>query len=140
MLQKQNSLRGGFTLVEIMIVVAIIALIATFAVPNFMRARTRTQAKACKEDLRQIDQAIDQWAMEKNKANGAAVTVADLAAYVKANTALYTNLAAGTAKDTLGSTITIPAVGTALTVPAATVTATSAVADATFWSPFTVAP
>ena len=86
MLQNLNSRRGGFTLVEIMIVVAIIALLATFAVPSFMRARLRTQATACKEDLRQIDQAVDQWAMEKNKKTGDAVTVTDLAAYIKANT------------------------------------------------------
>jgi len=136
MLQNLNSRRGGFTLVEIMIVVAIIALLATFAVPSFMRARLRTQATACKEDLRQIDQAVDQWAMEKNKKTGDAVTVTDLAAYIKANTSLYASLVAGAAKDSLGSAVVIPVVGTTLTVPAATATATSAVADGTFWSPF----
>jgi prepilin-type N-terminal cleavage/methylation domain-containing protein len=136
MLQNLNSRRGGFTLVEIMIVVAIIALLATFAVPSFMRARLRTQATACKEDLRQVDQAIDQWAMEKNHKNGDAVTVADLAAYLKAGTPLYNSLLTGTPLDTLGSTIVVPAVGTPLSVPAATATATTTVADATFWSPF----
>lgn len=139
MLQNINKRRGGFTLVEIMIVVAIIALLATFAVPSFMRARLRTQATACKEELRQIDQAIDQWAMEKNKKNGDAVTVTELAVYLKANTALATSLAAGAPVDTLGNAITVPAVGTTLAVPAGTVTATASVTDATFWSPFTTA-
>ena len=136
MLQKLNSRRGGFTLVEIMIVVAIIALLATIAIPNFMRARMRSQATACKEDLRMIDAAIDQWAMEKNAKNGAAVTVVDLAAYVKDGTTMYTNLKAGNPLDTIGSTIVVPAVGTKVTVPAATKTATADVADNTFWSPY----
>jgi len=123
--------------VEIMIVVAIIALLATFAVPSFMRARLRTQATACKEDLRQVDQAIDQWAMEKNKKNGDAVTQSELAVYIKAGTQLYNTLSSGAAIDTLKSTIVMPTVGTAISVPAATKTATADVADATFWSPFT---
>ena len=52
MLTKLNTRRGGFTLVEIMIVVAIIALLAAIAVPNFLRARKRSQATRCLEDLR----------------------------------------------------------------------------------------
>ena len=136
MLQKLNSRRGGFTLVEIMIVVAIIALLATIAIPNFMRARTRSQATACKQDLRIIDAAVDQWAMEKNKKNGDAVTVVDLAAYVKDGTTMYNALKAGAPVDTLGSTIVIPTVGTVVSVPAATKTATADVVDATFWSPY----
>ena len=136
MLQKLNSRRGGFTLVEIMIVVAIIALLASIAVPNFMRARVRSQATACKQDLRMIDAAIDQWAMEKNKKTGDAVVVTDLKAYVKENTPMYTALAAGVPVDTLGSTIVVPAVGSKVVVPAATLTATADVVDNTFWSPF----
>ena len=66
MLQKLNKNRGGFTLVEIMIVVAIIALLAAIAVPNFLRARKRSQATRILEDLRQIDSAIDQYAIEEN--------------------------------------------------------------------------
>ena len=67
MLQKLNSRRGGFTLVEIMIVVAIIALLAAIAVPNFLRARKRSQATRILEDLRIIDSATDQYAIENNK-------------------------------------------------------------------------
>src|SRR6201986_2730974 len=67
MLQKLNTRRGAFTLVEIMIVVAIIALLAAIAVPNFLRARKRSQATRVLEDLRMIDSAIDQYAIETNK-------------------------------------------------------------------------
>ncbi|MEO6786925.1 MAG: prepilin-type N-terminal cleavage/methylation domain-containing protein, partial [Chthoniobacteraceae bacterium] len=59
MLQKLNTKHAGFTLVEIMIVVAIIALLASIAVPNFLRSRKRSQATAILEDLRIIDSAVD---------------------------------------------------------------------------------
>jgi len=136
MLQKLNSRRGGFTLVEIMIVVAIIALLASVAVPNFMRARVRTQATQCKQDLRILDAAIDQWAIENNKANGVTPTAENLKAYVKENTAMYIALAAGSAKDSLGSTIVIPAVGSPVAVPEATKTATADLVAPDFWSPY----
>src|SRR5262245_60625578 len=64
MLRKLNSKRGGFTLVEIMIVVAIIALLASIAVPNFLRSRKRAQATQILEDLRQLDSVFDQHAIE----------------------------------------------------------------------------
>ena len=85
MLQKLNSRRGGFTLVEIMIVVAIIALLATIAVPNFLRARLRSQATACKQDLRMLDAAIEQYAIENNKKPTDAVAFANLKPYIKEN-------------------------------------------------------
>ena len=62
------SRAGGFTLVEIMIVVAIIGLLATIAIPNFVRARLKAQSAACINNLRQIDGAKQEWALE-NKAN-----------------------------------------------------------------------
>jgi prepilin-type N-terminal cleavage/methylation domain-containing protein len=62
---KQNkSKKYGFTLVEIMIVVAIIGLLAAIAIPNFVRARTTSQQNACINNLRQIDGAKQQWALE----------------------------------------------------------------------------
>ena len=63
----RTSNKSGFTLVEIMIVVAIIGLLAAIAIPNFVRARTQSQKNACINNLRQIDGAIQQWALE-NKA------------------------------------------------------------------------
>ena len=59
-----RSNKSGFTLVEIMIVVAIIGLLAAIAIPNFVRARTTSQVNACINNLRQIDGAKQQWALD----------------------------------------------------------------------------
>ena len=75
--------KAAFTLVEIMVVVAIIALLASIAVPNFLRARKRSQATRILEDLRVIDGAIDQYAIEANKAGGATVNWTDIQSYLK---------------------------------------------------------
>src|SRR5882762_8948442 len=89
MLQKLNKNRGGFTLVEIMIVVAIIALLAAIAVPNFLRARKRSQATRILEDLRMIDSALDQYAIENNKSGGQAANWTDVKGYLKTGSSLY---------------------------------------------------
>lgn len=88
MLNKLNKKRGGFTLVEIMIVVAIIALLAAIAVPGFLRARKRSQASKVLNDLRLIDAAVDQYAIENNLAGGAVVQAAKWTQYLKAGTVL----------------------------------------------------
>jgi len=73
----------GFTLVEIMIVVAIIGLLAAIAIPNFMKARNTAQKNACINNLRQIDSAIQQWALDNKQGPTAAVKFTDISGYLK---------------------------------------------------------
>ncbi len=89
MLNKLNKRRAGFTLVEIMIVVAIIALLAAIAVPGFLRARKRSQASRILNDLRMIDAAVDQYAIETNKKSNDVVGTADWTNYLKKGSSLF---------------------------------------------------
>ncbi len=125
------SLRRGFTLVEIMIVVAIITLLASIAVPNYMRARKRAQATRILQDLRVLDEALDQYAIETNKMSGAHPVFADLKAYIKAGTSLY-----ATGADLFGNAYRPFSVDADPKVPAATFRVLSDVAPASFWSPY----
>jgi prepilin-type N-terminal cleavage/methylation domain-containing protein len=76
--------RGGFTLIEIMIVVLIISVLLAIAIPNFMRARETSRAKSCSSNLRQIETAKEQWAMDNKKSDGDATAMTDLApTYIK---------------------------------------------------------
>src|ERR1041385_2010247 len=80
---NKTNRKGGFTLVEIMIVVAIIGLLAAIAIPNFVKARTTAQKNACINNLRQIDGAKEQWALENKKKTGDAVQDSDITPYIK---------------------------------------------------------
>jgi prepilin-type N-terminal cleavage/methylation domain-containing protein len=133
MLKQITKSRGGFTLVEIMVVVAIIAMLAAIAVPNFLRARKRSQATRILEDLRMIDSAIDQYAIETNKTSGAACSWTDVQSYLKKNSTLYSS----NHLDLLGNTFGVTfSVDTIPVVPSTSYTTLSDVAPAAFWSPY----
>jgi len=129
---KLSRRRGAFTLVEIMIVVAIIALLASIAVPGFLRARKRAQASRIVNDLRHLDAAIDQYALEMSKPAGYIATFSDLRVYLKEGGMLY-----NTGQDIFGDqygpsfTVDFPP-----KVPPNTWNALSDVASADFWSPY----
>ena len=133
MLQKLNKNRGGFTLVEIMIVVAIIALLAAIAVPNFLRARKRSQATRILEDLRMIDAAIDQYAIENNKKEGDSVSWAGVQGYLKTGSSLHASNHLDMLGGEYGATYTVDTIPK---VPTSTFNKLSDVAPAAFWSPF----
>ena len=77
-MQLKTSRRSAFTLVEIMIVVAIIGLLAAIAIPNFIKAREASQKNACIANLKQIDGAKNTWALENKKVNADVPVDADL--------------------------------------------------------------
>jgi len=99
-----RTARKGFTLVEIMIVVLIIGILLAIAVPNFIRARESSRAKSCVSNLKQIDSAKEQWAMDNKKTSADTPATTDLygaTKYVKSTPACpasgtYTIAAVGT--------------------------------------------
>ena len=94
MISKVRNNKAAFTLVEIMIVVAIIGLLAALAIPGFVKARKQSQGRRILNDVRQMDAAIDQWALEQGKKDGDTVVTPEAATYLKT---------AWPAKDLLGN-------------------------------------
>ena len=131
MLKRLQTRRGAFTLVEIMIVVAIIALLAAIAVPGFLRSRKRSQATRILNDLRMIDSAVDQYAIETSRKSSDPVAVADWTNYVKKNAILY-----NTGQDLFGDTYGPQTVDSIPQVPPNALNTLSDVAGTGFWSPY----
>jgi prepilin-type N-terminal cleavage/methylation domain-containing protein len=131
MLTKLNRKHTGFTLVEIMIVVAIIALLAAIAVPGFLRARKRSQASKILNDLRMIDAAVDQYAIETNKKSNDVVGTADWTNYIKKGSILY-----NTGANLFGTGYGAQTVDVIPQVNSADYALLSDVAGTGFWSPY----
>ena len=125
----------AFTLIEIMIVVAIIALLASIAVPSLIRARKRAQGAAVRNDLRLIDYAIDEYGTENNLQSGATVTVTAWKGYLKPNSLLYSSTA-----DIFGDYYGNQKVGTLPAVPSSAWDQLIDVCDSSFWAPYTRSP
>ncbi len=123
--------RKGFTLLEILIVVSIIGLLAAIALPNFMRARGRSQASRVLEDLRLIDGAITQYALENGRESGYVTQFGDIKPYLKTSSNLYV-----TGTDLFGRVYGPFVVDTPPKVATVTFNALSDVAPREFWSPY----
>lgn len=121
----------AFTLVEIMVVVAIIAILTALLSSNVLRARKRAHASKILDDLRVLDGALDQWAMEQNKKAGDIAEFSDLQPYLKQQNKL--NL---TGQDLFGQPYGPYSVDTGPKVAEATFSKLSDVAPAEFWSPY----
>ena len=84
-MQIKTSRKSGFTLLEIMIVVTLVGLLAVIAIPNFMKARDRSQTNVCISNLRQINDVKQQWALETHKSATAVPVPDDVAPYMRGN-------------------------------------------------------
>ena len=93
----KTNRKSGFTLVEIMIVVAIIGLLAAIAIPNFVRARQTSQTNACINNLRIIDAAKQQWGLEKGQTTSASPNSSDIVVYMGRSGTVMPNCPLGTA-------------------------------------------
>jgi prepilin-type N-terminal cleavage/methylation domain-containing protein len=127
--------RHGFTLVEIMLVVAIIALLAILAVPSYIRARKRSQAVVILDSVRALDSAMSLYSAEHNRGGSEAVstaTIADFLPYIKADTAFYSSLP----NDLLGNPFTLTTLDGTPKISELTFSTLSEAAPLNFWSPY----
>jgi len=106
-MKTHGTQKGGFTLTEIMIVVALIGLLACVAIPNWVHARTNSQTNTCINNLRQIDAAKQQWAMETKQATNATPAFTDISSYLKSEVVCPS----GGAGVTFGTSYTINNLG-----------------------------
>src|SRR5207245_1126620 len=106
-MQIKTNRKSGFTLVEIMIVVAIIGLLAAIAIPNFVKARETAQLNSIVNNLRIIEGAKDQWALENKKGTG------DTPDWTSGTAGIADYLKGATVKNVVGETYTINNVGSA---------------------------
>jgi prepilin-type N-terminal cleavage/methylation domain-containing protein len=132
MFRLPNTKRNGFTLLEIMIVVSLLALLATVAVPNLLRGRKRSQAVQILDDLRMIKNAMGQYAIESNKKLGDPVQWVDVQKYFKTGSRLYSC----NQLDILGNTFGVFSVDAHPTVSNNTHLSLLDVAPSDFWSPY----
>jgi prepilin-type N-terminal cleavage/methylation domain-containing protein len=106
----KSSLKAAFTLVEIMIVVAIIGLLAGIAIPNFIKARETARKNACINNLRLIDTAIQQWALEANKNENDSVKLDSLSAYLNRSGGQINGTGSGAVRCPSGGTYSVSTV------------------------------
>jgi prepilin-type N-terminal cleavage/methylation domain-containing protein len=130
-MSNRRLAEAAFTMVEIMIVISIIALLAAIALPGFLRARERSQAVRIRNDLRVIENAVDQYAIETNKKAGDPVAVVDWTNYIKKDSLLFS-----TGEDLLGNDYGPQTVDEQPFVPIETYLELGNVADDDFWDPY----
>ena len=131
--------RKGYTLIEIMLVVAILSLLASLAIPNYIRVRKRSQAVRILDELKSVDHAMDQYAAEFQKKGSEVLdptAVTALKKYLKTGTTLYNSLP----NDMFGNAMELTDLQTPPRLHVTTFNALSDVAPSDFWEPYGPVP